>query len=71
MNLNLSWELITLILAVLGHAFATVKWGASITVSIKSMTESLLRIDRELEKRDQQITALWKRLDEVRDMIGK
>lgn len=71
MELKLSWELITLICALLVHAFATVKWGAHVTASIDSVKDSLIRIDKELEKRDAQITAIWKRIDEIKDLIYK
>lgn len=69
MSIHLSWELITLILAVLVHAFATIRSYTRLETLVTSMTSSLLRIDKELEKRDIQITALWKRVGELRDMI--
>lgn len=71
MNLHISWELVTLICAVLAHAFATVKWGATISANINAINTTLQRLDRELEKRDVQISAIWERIDELRDMVDK
>ena len=70
MDLHLSAGVIGLILAVLGHAGTTIWWGANMTSKLGTLNDNLNRIDKELEKRDTQISAIWKRLDEVRDLIN-
>ena len=69
MSVELSVPFIGLIIAILLHAFATIWWASKITNQITTLNSSLDRIDKELAKRDIQISALWKRLDEVRDLI--
>lgn len=58
-----------LVLAILAHAGATVLWAGRITEALRNVNLNLSRIDRELEKRDEQIAAVWKRIDAIRDMI--
>ncbi len=70
MMIQLSWAMIGLIGAVLAHAGTTIWWAAKVTTKMDLLTVSLDRIDKELEKRDIQISALWKRIDEVRDLIN-
>ncbi len=62
-------SVVTLILAVLSHAFTTGRWGAKIETSMGFIQRELANIGKELEKRDVQIQALWKRIDEIRDLI--
>jgi hypothetical protein len=69
-NFNSLIPLVGLTGAILLHAFATVWWAAKVTTKMDNLTTSLVKIDRELEKRDTQISAIWKRIDEVRDMVS-
>ena len=69
MNIELSWAAGGVIMAVVVHAIATIRASAKLETKVEAMSQSLERIDRELEKRDIQITALWKRADDLRDMI--
>lgn len=55
--------------AVLFHAIMTVRWGTRIEVSMNYLQIELVRIGKELERRDDQIAALWKRVDQIRDLI--
>lgn len=59
-----------LILSVLAHAWASIWWASRITSKVESVDSNLSRLDKELEKRDTQISAIWKRIDEIRDMIN-
>lgn len=54
---------------VLCHAAATIWWASKITEALANINKCLSRIDKELERRDTQIAAVWKRVDELRDMI--
>jgi len=69
MDLHLTVQGIAVIVAILGHAGATVWWASKVAARLDNLYVGLMRMDRELEKRDTQISAIWKRLDEVRDMI--
>jgi len=59
----------SIIIAVLFHAFTTVRWGARIEFSMIHLKDDVCKIGKELEKRDDQISAIWKRLDQIRDLI--
>lgn len=65
MTFQLTWAGIGIILAILAHAYHTVVWSAKITVHLQNLTTSLLKVDKELEKRDQQIAAAWRKLDNL------
>ena len=58
MNLQVSWELLTLIGAVVIHGFSSVRSYTRLETKVGTMTEALNKIDKELEKRDNQISAL-------------
>ena len=63
------WQLIALTMAIIGHGAATVWFAATLSANIKELGGSVVRIEKELEKRDSQITAIWKRIDDLRDLI--
>ena len=69
MTIELSWAAGAIILSVIAHAVTTIRASAKLEAKVEIMTQSLERIDKELEKRDIQITALWRRVDDLRDMI--
>ena len=71
MNVELGWAGIGVIIAVLVHAYHTVKWSSKITIQIESIGTSLNRLDKELEKRDNQIQAAWRKLDNYGERILK
>lgn len=52
-----------LILAILGHAFATVWWAAKVSTTLSNILLALVKIDAEFEKRDKQISKLWEKVD--------
>ena len=65
------------IVAILTHGAASIwfasKMNTTVTLGFKNLTEGILRIDRELEKRDKEAKEanglMWKRIDEVRDRV--
>lgn len=73
MNLDITWPAIGVIVAVICHAFFTV-WSAAtfkatISAKIDNLVSALQRMDRELEKRDQVMSAAWKKLDSLNDRL--
>ena len=73
MTISLTWAAIGIIIAISGNIFFTV-WSAAIfkaTISIKidNLALSLQRIDKDIEKRDLQIAASWKKIDGISDRI--
>ena len=69
MTIELTWAAGGVTVAVLAHAITTVRASAKLEAKVEMMAQSLARIDKELEKRDAQITALWNRVDDLRDLI--
>ena len=72
MSIQFSVELagfILLITTLLGFWASMIRGWARVNITLENVNSNLLRIDRELEKRDTQITAIWKRIDELRDLI--
>ena len=63
MNIELSWAAIAVIMSILTHGGFSVWWASKITSQIDTLVLSLTRMDKELEKRDIQISAVWKRVD--------
>ena len=64
---------ITLALAVLGHAFATVWWAAKVSFSLEGIQKEIKSVKDELKedgmKKDMKIDALFKRHDELKDRV--
>lgn len=75
MNIELNIPTIALIISVIGHAFFTVWSAASFKTAISSkmdnLVEALRRMDRELEKRDAVISAVWKKIDGINERVMK
>ena len=65
--------IVTLALAILGHAFATVWWAAKVTFSLEGIQREMKDIKNELKedgiKKDLKIDALFKRHDELKDRV--
>jgi len=55
--------LIGVIISILIHAFATVWWASKVSATLNNILLALVKIDTEFEKRDQQISKLWERVD--------
>lgn len=65
MNLELTWPAVAVVLSILTHGGFSVWWASKITAQIDTLVGSLTRMDKELEKRDVQISAVWKRVDSL------
>lgn len=63
MSFEITWVSIGVVISILLHAYHTVKWSTKISINLESLANSVLKMDKELEKRDIQITAVWKRVD--------
>ena len=63
MEVQLTWAGIGIIIAILIHAYHTVVWSSKITIHLENLSKSIDRVDKELEKRDVQISAAWKKID--------
>lgn len=62
---------ITVSLAILAHGAASIWWAAKTQTTLQWIQRALADLRAELSKRDDQINALWRRLDEVRDLVTK
>ena len=71
MNIEFTWVSIGVILAILGHAYHTIVWSSKITTQLETVGHNLIRIDKELEKRDIQISASWKKIDSLNDRLTR
>lgn len=73
MDWQIVTAIVTLALAVLAHAFATVWWAAKVTFSLEGIQKEMKSIKEEIKedgfKKDQDIKALWKRQDELKDRV--
>ena len=58
-------------IVVASHAVATVWWAGTLTAQLGHVVSRLDSIKDELEKRDTQISAVWKKLDETREYVFK
>ena len=63
MSFEITWVSIGVVISILLHAYHTVKWSTKISIHLESLSNSVLKMEKELEKRDTQITAVWKRVD--------
>lgn len=61
--------LISLAIVVIGQTVAFVWWCAKLDTSVFNMADSLTRIDKELEKRDNSINAIGSKLDSLRERV--
>jgi len=71
MSIEITWVSIGVMLAVLGHAYHTVVWSSKITQQLETLNSNLNRLDKELEKRDTQIAAVWRKVDGLAERVLK
>lgn len=71
MSIDLTWAGVGVIIAISVHAFYTVRWASKVEFKLSSIADSFLKLDKELEKRDVQINAAWKRIDNINERIIK
>jgi len=58
-----------IVIAILAHAAASVWWASKMDSTLKSVADSLTRIDKELEKRDVAIKAIGDKLDNIKERV--
>ena len=58
-----------LIMAVLAHAAASIWWASKITTVIEGISNTLTRFEKEFEKREKAMEAVWRKVDEVKDRV--
>jgi hypothetical protein len=71
MSVQIGWAGIGVILAILIHGAASIWWASKITSQISNLGTSVLRMDKELEKRDTLISAAWKKIDHLGDRVTR
>ena len=54
---------------VLAHMSSSIWWASKMNTTMEHIGKTLIRIDKELEKRDAQAQKMWERIDALRDMI--
>ena len=65
------WFTLTgLVIAILGHAFATVWWASKVSATLHNILLALVKIDTEFEKRDKQISKLWEKVDKHSETLA-
>lgn len=69
MSFELLAGAVTMSLAILGHGAASIWWAAKITTQVANISASLIRFEKELEKRDNQIAALWQKVDSIQNRM--
>ena len=69
--MELTWQAVGVILAILSHGGFSIWWASRITTQMENIGLALTRMDRELEKRDVQIKALWEKMDSLKDLISQ
>ncbi len=62
-------ENLPVVIAVLLHAAATIRWSTTVNNSLTNIANSLQRIDKELEKRDVSINSIGTKLDNIRERV--
>ena len=75
MAVEVTWAALAVVISVLTHAIFTV-WSAAtfkatISIKIDNLVSALQRLDRELEKRDTQIAAAWRKIDDIGSRVSK
>ena len=73
MDIHLGWAEWAVIGAFFSHAiftiWSTATFKTTIVVKIDNLVGALTRLDKELEKRDVQISATWKKIDGINDRL--
>jgi len=71
LNIELGWTSIGVIVSILLHCSFTIWWASKITNQILNLNICLNRLDKELEKRDAQISAAWSKIDDHAERITR
>ena len=60
---------IALIISILVHASATIWWASKMNTTMTFIKLELERTRNELTKRDEQITAIWAKIDKLQQKV--
>lgn len=69
MNVQAWAAIIASMLVLIANLCTMFYWAGSITIQLKHIQDCLHRFDSEFSKRDNQINAIWKKTDQLRDLI--
>lgn len=58
-----------IVIAILTHAVASIWWASKMTTTLSNINSTILRLDKELEKRDASINAIGGKLDNLRERV--
>lgn len=70
MTIQVTPAFVTFFVFIVGYMVASIWWAATLTATIKSLNDKLDRIDKDFTKQEGQITALWRKYDEMNAKIG-
>ena len=69
MQIDLTWAGLGVTVAILCHAFYTVRWASKVEYRLTTIADSFSKLDKELEKRDSKIDAAWRQIDVLRERV--
>lgn len=69
MLVELTWPASAVIITIAAHGGFSVWWASKITAQIDNLAKCLDKMDFELGKRDTQISAAWKRIDQLGNRV--
>jgi len=61
--MTLTWQAIGVIAGLVVHGFCVIWWASKITSRMDNVKDALIFLNKELEKRDTQLSAAWKKID--------
>lgn len=61
---------LTVLISIVLHGFSSVWWASKITSEIWHINKSIDLLGKELIKRDDQISALWKKVDNLSGRVS-
>lgn len=59
------------VISILLHAAGTIWWASKVTSELGHISAELSRVTREFDKRDVEMRAMWKRVDELRMEVSQ
>jgi len=71
MYVEFSWAAIAVIVSIIVHGAFSVWWASKITNQIETLNNALIRIDKELERRDERFTVATDKINELNNRITK
>ena len=65
----INWEMLGVLLSVLVNMGVGVWWASKITAKLDSNRDALTRLEKDIEKRDAQLAAAWKKIDNINERL--